>query len=51
MGGEIGGQYLDTIGKTDLATLTQEEWFEFCRRIVGGYRSALVNDLKNKAPF
>lgn len=50
-GGERAGEFLETIGKTDLATMTQTEWFEFCRRLVGGYRSALKNDLKNEAPF
>jgi hypothetical protein len=50
-GGEEGGQFLDQIGKTDLATLTEAEWFEFCRRIVAGYRKALVADLKGEAPF
>jgi hypothetical protein len=24
--GQMGGEYLDSIGKTDLATLTQDEW-------------------------
>jgi len=50
-GGEEGGAFLDGIGKTDLATLTPDEWFEFCRRIVAGYRKALVEDLKGEAPF
>jgi len=47
-GGEEGGAFLDSIGKTDLAQLTQAEWFEFCRRIVAGYRKALKDDLKNE---
>lgn len=50
-GGENGGAYLDTIGKTDLATLTEAEWFEFCRRVVAGYRIALKTDLKEEPPF
>lgn len=50
-GGEEGGQFLDDIGKTDLATLTPDEWHEFCRRLVAGYRKALVTGLKNEAPF
>lgn len=50
-GGEEGGAFLDGIGKTDLATLTPDEWHEFCRRIVAGYRKALVEDLKGEAPF
>jgi hypothetical protein len=50
-GGEEGGAYLDAIGKTDLATLTTDEWFEFGRRIVAGYRKGLVELLKTQAPF
>lgn len=50
-GGEEGGGFLDTIGKTDLASLTPDEWFELCRRIVAGYRKGLVELLKNEAPF
>lgn len=50
-GGEEGGEFLDTIQKSDLASLTPDEWFEFCRRIVAGYRKALVSSLKDEAPF
>ena len=50
-GGEDGGQFLDDIGKTDLATLSPDEWHEFCRRLVAGYRKALQSSLKNEAPF
>ena len=50
-GGEEGGAYLDEIGVTDLAKLTPDCWAEFCRRLVAGYRKALVRDLRNEAPF
>ena len=50
-GGDEGGAYLDQIGKSDLATLTIDEWCEFNRRVVAGYRKALINDLKGEAPF
>lgn len=50
-GGAEGGQFLDDIGKTDLATLTPDEWHEFLRRIVAGYRKALSQSLRNEAPF
>lgn len=50
-GGAEGGAYLDEIGKTDLASLTPDEWFEFCRRIVRGYRKALQTKLRDEAPF
>lgn len=29
--GDCAGEYLDSIGKTDLATLTQEEWQQLIR--------------------
>lgn len=50
-GGEEGGEFLDQIGKSDLSTLNEGEWFEFCRRIVAGYRKGLVTALKSEAPF
>lgn len=50
-GGEQGGEFLDSIGKTDLASLNEGEWFEFCRRIISGYRKGLAEALKNEAPF
>lgn len=50
-GGEEGGAFLDHIGKSDLTHLTPDEWFEFCRRIVAGYRKALAVDLRDAAPF
>lgn len=50
-GGEEGGAFLDGIGKTDLAQFTPDEWFEFCRRIVAGYRKGMVELLKSEAPF
>lgn len=50
-GGDEGGQYLESIGRTNLETLTIDEWCEFCRRVVAGYRKALINDLRNEAPF
>lgn len=50
-GGEQGGAFLDEIAKTDLASLNEGEWFEFCRRIVAGYRKGMVELLKSEAPF
>jgi len=44
-GGEEAGAFLDQIGKTDMAKLTKTEWFEFCRRLVAGYRKALKDGL------
>lgn len=39
LGGRHAGEYLDEIGKSDLATLTREEWATFCTRLV---RRALI---------
>lgn len=50
-GGEEGGAFLDDIKKSDLASLNEAEWFEFCRRIVAGYRKGLIDLLKAEAPF
>jgi len=44
-GGEEAGAFLEQIGKTDLALLNQAEWFEFCRRMIAGYRKALKAEL------
>jgi len=44
-GGQEAGAFLEQIGKTDLAKLTQAEWFEFCRRLIAGYRKALKQGL------
>jgi hypothetical protein len=36
-GGQLGGEYLDSIGKTDLESLSPEEWLTFVEAIVTGY--------------
>ena len=36
-GGKMGGEYLDSIGKTDLAALSLDEWATFVACIVSGY--------------
>lgn len=40
-GGANGIAFLETVGKFDIATFNETEWFEFCRRIVAGYRRSL----------
>jgi len=37
VGGQQGGEYLESIGKTDLATLTETEWDRFLDAVVTGY--------------
>jgi len=36
-GGQMGGEYLESIGKTDLAMLTETEWDRFIDTVVTGY--------------
>jgi hypothetical protein len=36
-GGQLGGEYLDSIGKTDLAALSASEWATFVEAVVTGY--------------
>ncbi len=50
-GGSEGGEYLDQIGKFNLAELTPDEWAEFNRRIVAGYRKALAKRTAEECPF
>ena len=33
--GKAGGEYLSSIGKTDLAALSKDEWLQFLQCVVG----------------
>lgn len=44
-GGEAAGAYLDSIGKTDLAKLTADEWATFCATLY----KATTDDLRRQA--
>jgi hypothetical protein len=35
--GEMGGEYLDSLGRTDLARLSEAEWLAFVEAVVTGY--------------
>lgn len=37
VGGQHGGEYLEGIGKSDLATLTETEWDRFLDAVITGY--------------
>lgn len=50
-GGREAGAYLDAIGVTDLAALTEDQYREFCRHLVAGYRSGLKLVMRDEAPF
>ena len=41
IGGQEAGKYLETIGKTDLADLTREEWLEFLDRFLKARADAI----------
>ena len=45
------GEYLESIGKTDLATLTQEEWFTMLEVAVTGYQDCLRWIEMGEPPF
>lgn len=38
-GGTAGGEYLDSIGKSDLAKLTKEEWIMFLECVCKEYHA------------
>ena len=42
-GGRMGGEYLDELGKTNLAALTKEEWTQFLLCVVGGFTKTIAN--------
>ena len=37
VGGQMGGEYLESIGKSDLTTLSETEWDRFIDAVVTGY--------------
>lgn len=37
VGGQQGGEYLESIGKSDLTKLTETEWDRFIDAVVTGY--------------
>lgn len=50
-GGDAGGAYLDSIGKTDLAALEEDEWKEFLRRVFVGYTDGMRELAKGEVVF
>ncbi|WP_435018473.1 DUF6511 domain-containing protein [Tundrisphaera sp. TA3] len=40
-GGRMGGEYLDSLGVSDLAALDDGRWLQFLRCVVGGYADAM----------
>lgn len=48
-GGNAGGEYLTSIGITDMAQLTAEQWQQFLLCITGGYCDKMAEF--NQVPF
>lgn len=48
-GGAMGGEYLDELGKTNLAALTPDQWEQFLFCVVGGYCEKIAEF--NTIPF
>ena len=41
--GARGGEYIDALGRTDMATWSATEWAAFIEVICGGYVDALID--------
>jgi hypothetical protein len=50
-GGNAGGEYLDSIQKTDLATLTEEEWATFWRLGFIAYADSMREIVSREIPW
>lgn len=51
VGGQAAGQYLDKVGKTDLADLTKQEWFDFLCAFLAGYSEHMRAEVREAPPF
>jgi len=50
--GNAGGQFLDEVGTTDLATLTSEDFAEFVKRVVLEFGDSIRRQIRaGKPPF
>ncbi|MBF0093943.1 MAG: hypothetical protein HQL34_05290 [Alphaproteobacteria bacterium] len=57
----LAGEYIESLGKTDMAAFTYDEWMTLIEVIITGYLDALIdlagrdgkrlNDLNGEAPF
>jgi hypothetical protein len=45
------GQYLETLGKTDMATFTEDEWLSMIDAAVTGFCDAMRKSVAESAPF
>lgn len=50
--GSAAGAYLDEIGKSDLADLTEEQWLKFLAKVISGFGDSLRTQIAElRAPF
>jgi len=40
--GDIAGQFIDAVGRTDMATWSEQDWRGFIEAICGAYVEALI---------
>ena len=40
--GDIAGQFIDAVGRTDMATWSEQDWQGFIEAICGAYVDALI---------
>lgn len=50
-GGAAGGEYLESIDKTDLAALSEIEWATFLEKVLDGYSESMREAAKTTPPF
>lgn len=50
-GGNAGGSFLDEIGKTDLASLSEEEWSRFLALVLKGYADSMREIVSRDVPY
>lgn len=50
-GGETAGAYLDELDKTDLATLSGDEWRAFLGKFLAGYSEHMQAEAAKYPPF
>lgn len=50
-GGNAGGAYLDEIGKTDLASLGEDEWSRFLELVLTSYADSMREIVSREVPF
>lgn len=50
-GGNAGGEYLDGLGKTDLASLDPEEWSRFLGLVLTGYADSMREIVSREVPY